>query len=1245
MFGTYFCAVGFFWAGERTLRVELMGAEIAGVVDLDRADSSLTRTPGSRLRVVGRSRRLRVGGLGRLLAVCLVLFAVALGAGAREARSSFSPAETAAATVSTVDSAGDTGGGTSIAIGRDGLALISYSSTTDHALKVFHCSNIACTHGVATTLDPDASRYTSLTIGSDGFGLIAYAAYDRTSSKVFHCSNPTCSQGAANTIAYSSTTSGISSVAVSGDGYGIISYSFGAYPNEKFAVYHCLNISCSSGESHLIDEGLSTGYGSSIVIREGGLPDLAYYDSFNHSLKFFRCSNYGCSAGNMSVIDNNRGTNEPMRISMKMGSDGLPIMTYVDNDGWGASFALFHCLASDCSSGTKIKLSGLYTCTAGACVSDGSNSRFGAYMQRYMSLEIGINGYPIVVGWNGTVNIGECHDVSCSRSSAERLGYGASGNSGFDNSIAIGSDGFPIIAFKNHGGYLESIDDLMVVHCENSTCAADPAHDDDPPAVSLLSPRYASTSGGTKIYIGGSGFKSGTHVDIEGSAYGYAGNSMWFTGSVFAAPAHSVGSVDVAVVNPDGQSVVVHNGLTYHDPPAVTAVSPTALSLAGGELLTVTGTRFAAGASVLVGYAVCTSVTVVSATMVTCIAPRQYSIGSFAVKVTNSDLLLGSLAAAITVQASSGLTVSAASPSAVRLAGGTQLTLTGTGFATGATATVGGNSCTSLTVVSATSITCTAPSHGAGAVSVVVTNTDSQTGTLASAVTYQAAPTVTAVSPTGLPLAGGSLTITGTGFLTGATATVGGNSCTSLTVVSATSITCTAPSHGAGVVDVVVSNSDSQSGTLSGRLTYRVGTSPSVSGVVPSVVRLAGGTAIVITGTGFAAGATVTVGGVSCASVVLTGSTLIRCGSPAHSAGTVAVVVTNTTGFSGTRSNAITYQAAPTVTAVSPTVLPLAGGSVTLTGTGFADRATATVGGASCSSLSVESATSITCTAPAHAAGAVPVVVTNTDSQTGTLASAVTYRAAPTVTSVGPVYLPLAGGVLAITGTGFLTGATATAGGAGCTSLTVVSATRINCTAPSHGAGAVSVAVTNTDSQTGTRSTAVTYRTAAPTVTAVSPTGLPLAGGSVTVTGTGFAEGATVKVGSSACTSPSVESATSITCTAPAHAAGAVPVVVTNTDSQTGTLASAVTYRAAPTVTSVGPVYLPLAGGVLAITGTGFLTGATATAGGAGCTSLTVVSATRINCTAPSHGAGAVSVAVTNTDNQTGTRSTAATYR
>ena len=49
------------------------------------------------------------------------------------------------------------------------------------------------------------------------------------------------------------------------------------------------------------------------------------------------------------------------------------------------------------------------------------------------------------------------------------------------------------------------------------------------------------------------------------------------------------------------------------------------------------------------------------------------------------------------------------------------ITITGNGFDTGATVDVGGSACTGVTVVSVTSITCTAPALGVGARAVTVT--------------------------------------------------------------------------------------------------------------------------------------------------------------------------------------------------------------------------------------------------------------------------------------------------------------------------------------------------------------------------------------------------------------------------------------------------------------------------------------------------------------------------------------------
>jgi hypothetical protein len=91
------------------------------------------------------------------------------------------------------------------------------------------------------------------------------------------------------------------------------------------------------------------------------------------------------------------------------------------------------------------------------------------------------------------------------------------------------------------------------------------------------------------------------------------------------------------------------------------------------------------------------------------------------------------------------------------------------------------------------------------------------------------APTVSAVSPaTGLIAGGTSITITGTNFAAGASlgVSVGGVAATSVRVVSATKITAKTPAHAAGVANIVVTNGDGQTGTLSRAFTFTVPADP-----------------------------------------------------------------------------------------------------------------------------------------------------------------------------------------------------------------------------------------------------------------------------------------------------------------------------------------------------------------------------------------------------------------------------------
>jgi PKD repeat protein len=79
----------------------------------------------------------------------------------------------------------------------------------------------------------------------------------------------------------------------------------------------------------------------------------------------------------------------------------------------------------------------------------------------------------------------------------------------------------------------------------------------------------------------------------------------------------------------------------------------------------------------------------------------------------------------------------------------------------------------------------------------------------------------------------------------------------------------------------------------------------------------------------------------------------------------------------------------------------------------------------------------------------------------------------------------------------------------------------------------------------------------APTVTSIAPNSGTTSGGTaVTITGTGFVSGASVRFGSVAATNVNVVSSTSITATTPAQTQATVNVVVTNADGQSGTLAN-----------------------------------------------------------------------------------------
>jgi len=252
--------------------------------------------------------------------------------------------------------------------------------------------------------------------------------------------------------------------------------------------------------------------------------------------------------------------------------------------------------------------------------------------------------------------------------------------------------------------------------------------------------------------------------------------------------------------------------------------------------------------------------------------------------------------------------VTTVSPNSGPTTGGTSVTLMGQNFVSGATVSFGGSAATSVVVVSTAQITANTPTHAQGSVAVVVTNPGGQNGTLANGFTFTGpAPILSSISPSSGPSTGGtSVTLTGQNFVSGATVTFGGSAASSVVVVSATQITAHTPSHSQGAVNVVVTNPDGQSATLTNGFAFIA--APIVTSVSPTTGLTIGGTAVTLTGQNFVLGATVTIGGTAATSVVVAGATQINAIAPPHKPGSANIVVTNPNGQSGTLAGAFMYR-------------------------------------------------------------------------------------------------------------------------------------------------------------------------------------------------------------------------------------------------------------------------------------------------------------------------------------------------
>ncbi len=239
-------------------------------------------------------------------------------------------------TLSSVDSAGYVGQASSLAIGTDGNPVISYFDGSNRDLKVARCNDRGCTGGDETVSTVDSAGevglQSSLAIGTDGNPVISYFDASNGYLKVARCNDRGCTGGdeTLSTVDSHGPVGGYSSLAIGMDGNPVVSYYDESGGGLKVA--RCNDPGCTGGNETIstVDSTQNVGAYSSLAIGTDGNPVISYYDGSNGGLKVARCNDPACAGGNETLTEVDSGGIVGTFSSLAIGTDGNPVVSYDD---------------------------------------------------------------------------------------------------------------------------------------------------------------------------------------------------------------------------------------------------------------------------------------------------------------------------------------------------------------------------------------------------------------------------------------------------------------------------------------------------------------------------------------------------------------------------------------------------------------------------------------------------------------------------------------------------------------------------------------------------------------------------------------------------------------------------------------------------------------------------------------------------------------------------------------------------
>lgn len=422
-----------------------------------------------------------------------------------------------------------------------------------------------------------------------------------------------------------------------------------------------------------------------------------------------------------------------------------------------------------------------------------------------------------------------------------------------------------------------------------------PSTADDPAfTVNSIQPARGEQSGGTQVDVIGLGFTPTMRV--------YFGDVMAdpaltqvrgeYLIETIAPPQTHAGFVTVRVVD-EADAAMLESGYEYYERVTLSGIDPGIGPSTGGTALTLYGTGFIAGSRVKIGGVAVSDVTLVDNTTLRVAVPPLPA-GQHTVTLTNMN---GTASLSLAYKTFAPVTLAGVTPNAGNTLGGSLISIHGTGLGAGTWVKLGQEQMPSSSNSDETELQVNVPildqPRPEGPVDISVGN-DNGTALISNAFVFvdstNTTPRLIAVTPQVSLVEGGTRAAIISAGLQGTPVQVlfGGIPATHCETTATTGLSCDAPAHAAGSVDVTVRTDRDETVTLARAFKY---VDLRIESIGPDRGSIAGGTFVYVYGSGFGSDSRVYFDGIEARDIGATDSEKLTLRTPPHGLGSVDVQI------------------------------------------------------------------------------------------------------------------------------------------------------------------------------------------------------------------------------------------------------------------------------------------------------------------------------------------------------------------